>query len=210
MSFTLWPAPGIHLADVEEDIVILDVHSGSYSCLLCASDWLRLEQNSALTVDDAEVANELMEAGLAVDRPPPSTRRPTPRARHDYRPEQAACRIPSLMAVAEIMIARQSFRGTAFPDLIRAEVPRKRFTVDNPEDALSSYQAAVPWRPGEGECLQRAFELRYLLARRGMPTTWVFGVRTWPFAAHCWLQLEDAVIGDTVDRVQRYTPIFAV
>ncbi|MBB1180378.1 lasso peptide biosynthesis B2 protein [Brevundimonas aurantiaca] len=210
MSVTLWPAPGIHFAAVEEDIVVLDTYAGSYSCLLSASDWLRLEQDQTLAVDDADAAAELVEANLAVQQRPRSTRPATPPARRDYRPDQLAGRIPSLGTIAEIMIARQSFRGTAFPDLLRLRLPRRRLISGSLENALSDYQAALPWCPGEGECFQRAFELRYLLARRGVMATWVFGVRTWPFAAHCWLQLEDAVIGDSIDRVQRYTPIFAV
>lgn len=39
---------------------------------------------------------------------------------------------------------------------------------------------------------------------------WVFGVRTWPFAAHCWIQIGDLVVGDVLDRVRGYTPIRAV
>jgi len=64
-----------------------------------------------------------------------------------------------------------------------------------------------PWVPSEGECLQRAFQLRRLLARRGIAVDWVFGVRTWPFGAHCWLQSGDMLVGDRLERVGRYTPI---
>jgi hypothetical protein len=35
----------------------------------------------------------------------------------------------------------------------------------------------------------------------------VFGVRTWPFHAHCWLQCDDVVLDDQADRVAAYAPI---
>jgi hypothetical protein len=38
----------------------------------------------------------------------------------------------------------------------------------------------------------------------------VFGVTAKPFAAHCWLQTEDAVLNDSYDRVSRYMPILAL
>ena len=48
-------------------------------------------------------------------------------------------------------------------------------------------------------------------ARAPVPAAvWVFGVRTWPFSAHCWLQIGDAVLDDDPERVGIYPPILAV
>jgi hypothetical protein len=38
----------------------------------------------------------------------------------------------------------------------------------------------------------------------------VFGVRTWPFHAHCWLQVEDVVLDDHHERIGAYTPLMAL
>ena len=75
---------------------------------------------------------------------------------------------------------------------------------------LGAAEHALTWIPGEGACLQRAYQMRRLLASQGHETIWVFGVRTWPFAAHCWLQANDKVIADRLERIRRYTPIMAV
>jgi hypothetical protein len=48
-----------------------------------------------------------------------------------------------------------------------------------------------------------------LLHAKGLDAHWVFGVRTWPFQAHCWLQCEDLVLDDQPDRVRAFTPIMA-
>ena len=36
---------------------------------------------------------------------------------------------------------------------------------------------------------------------------WVFAVKGAPFAAHCWIQLGDIVLNDSVENVRAYTPI---
>lgn len=59
-------------------------------------------------------------------------------------------------------------------------------------------------------CLFDALALSNYLARYGISATWVFGVQTGPFAAHCWLQHDGVVLNDTPDNVRRYAPILAV
>lgn len=59
-------------------------------------------------------------------------------------------------------------------------------------------------------CLPNSLALVNFLARRGFHPTWVFGVQTAPFAAHCWVQAGDVVINDTPDHVRRYAPILTV
>lgn len=59
-------------------------------------------------------------------------------------------------------------------------------------------------------CLFDALSLSEFLAAYGVFPNWVFGVQARPFAAHCWLQLDGQVLNDTVDHVQRYTPIMVV
>jgi hypothetical protein len=59
-------------------------------------------------------------------------------------------------------------------------------------------------------CLFDSLSIVELLARRGMFPTWVFGVQTAPFAAHCWVQDGAVVFNDTPERVRRFTPILAI
>jgi hypothetical protein len=56
-------------------------------------------------------------------------------------------------------------------------------------------------------CLLDSLALLEFLASHGMHADWVFGVRTRPFAAHCWVQSGDAVCNDEPERVCRFTPI---
>jgi hypothetical protein len=71
-------------------------------------------------------------------------------------------------------------------------------------------ERAYPWLPLQGVCVFRSFMLMRLLSRAGICSPrWVFGVRTWPFHAHCWVQDGDIVLTDHAESLLRYTPIFA-
>lgn len=59
-------------------------------------------------------------------------------------------------------------------------------------------------------CLFDALSLTNFLARYRIFATWVFGVQTGPFAAHCWVQHEEIVLNDTPENVRRYAPILAI
>ena len=56
-------------------------------------------------------------------------------------------------------------------------------------------------------CLFNSLALLDYLALHGLHPKLVFGVRMPPFQAHCWVQHEDTVLGDTLERVSQFTPI---
>jgi hypothetical protein len=71
-------------------------------------------------------------------------------------------------------------------------------------------QALAPLLPLSAKCLLRSFLLLRQLRAAGEDALWVFGVRTWPFAAHCWLQAGEVVLDDDWERVRGYAPILTV
>ena len=105
-----------------------------------------------------------------------------------------------------------AFRGKSLVQLIAATPVHRSRPGDGARlgRRVAAFRAALPWIPFEGECLQRGFQLKRLLNRQGIAADWVFGVNTWPFVAHCWLQTGDLVIADRIERVRLYTPIMAV
>jgi hypothetical protein len=58
-----------------------------------------------------------------------------------------------------------------------------------------------------GRCLLSSVVLSEFLARYGMRSECVFGVKARPFAAHCWLECGNRVLNDSVERVRAFTPI---
>jgi hypothetical protein len=62
----------------------------------------------------------------------------------------------------------------------------------------------------KNNCVLNSVVLREFLKCYGIYPTWVFGVKTRPFQAHCWLQDDGFVINDRPEHVRTFTPIFAV
>ena len=56
-------------------------------------------------------------------------------------------------------------------------------------------------------CLFNSLALLDFLALHGLYPKLVFGVAMRPFQAHCWVQHEDTVLGDTLERISQFTPI---
>jgi hypothetical protein len=61
-----------------------------------------------------------------------------------------------------------------------------------------------------GACLLDSLALLNFLARYRVFPEWVFGVKTDPFLAHCWIQHGDVVFNDFPDYVRGFTPILVI
>lgn len=59
-------------------------------------------------------------------------------------------------------------------------------------------------------CLYDSLALVEFLAAYRCYPQWTFGVTAEPFGAHCWVQEQDLVLNDTVERIGRYTPIMII
>lgn len=59
-------------------------------------------------------------------------------------------------------------------------------------------------------CLFDSLTLINFLAYFGIFPQWIFGVRSDPFAAHCWVQQDGMVFNDSIEHVIRYKPIMVV
>lgn len=59
-------------------------------------------------------------------------------------------------------------------------------------------------------CLLDSLTLLHFLSADGICPDWVFGVKTEPFDAHCWVQQGEILLNDVPDRVRQYSPILVV
>lgn len=59
-------------------------------------------------------------------------------------------------------------------------------------------------------CLVDSVALMRILLARGLAADLIFGVRTSPFAAHCWLQTGDHVLSCAQDEARNFTPILVI
>jgi hypothetical protein len=93
---------------------------------------------------------------------------------------------------------------------LRGEKARDRTPGEPLEAALTTFFGARPWFPAKPICRLDAAALALFLWRSGHQPSLVFGIQTAPFAAHCWVQLDEACLLEPHERVRRYTPIMAI
>lgn len=212
-------APDVHLVAVAEDVVLLDARQDRYLCLPGAAASITLSScRRRLGIADPVLRDELVAAGLVATVAPPSLPwRPPAAPRRSALPDTVeTLRAGDLgdIAWAMALLGRHYWRRP-FLDLTRDA--QARANLSNPgvdEPALMAIAAAfqrwAPYAPTSAKCLLRAFVLLRLLQRHGHHARWVFGVRTWPFEAHCWLQVGDLVLDDDVERVRTLEPILVI
>lgn len=206
-------APDVFAAPVGEDLVFLDLPRGRYLCL--PGGGAQLTADRGLAVDD-DLGAELAQAGLASRDPATAglVERPVPAPAHSIGPDLRP-RAPLRRILNSLCDAAGGYLGRPLPALVGAAA-RDRPTLDPPvltggaAAQAAAFQGWAPFMPLPPKCLLRAWLLLRHLRRRGEDAVWVFGVRTWPFQAHCWLQVQDTVLDDHWERVAAYSPILAI
>lgn len=203
-------ALGVHAVAIDEDLVLLDTRADAYLCLLDGAAHLALTPRGEVQTTRPALAQALIEADLlssiATPRQPPPPR--PVRSLWPPAPARPGAR-RMLAAVRATLDARRGLSRLAFEDLIRPGAPRQPAAAEDLQADLAGFEALRPWLPMDGECLSRSYHLWLYLRARGHDAAWVFGVRTWPFMAHCWLQVGDTALDDDVERLLPYHPILA-
>ncbi|WP_269714832.1 lasso peptide biosynthesis B2 protein [Caulobacter sp. NIBR2454] len=207
-------APGVYAAFRARDLALLDAHRGVYFCLPDAADKIRSAGSTACWIEPS-LAAELEGAGLLARGPgAPAPHLPDKPIRDLRRLSTRTGLLRNAATWCWALRAGHRFNRIDFAQVI-ADVQAARpvpcgADEQNLEPAVAAFGAILPWLPFQGQCLYRSYVLLSVLRRCGHDATLVLGFRTWPFEAHSWLQIGDLVLDDTVDRLERYTPILAV
>lgn len=203
-------SPSTHLVKIGQDVVILDARANAYYCLPAAASVVDVGPDG-VRFGDTDLQAQFDEAGFLAATPPP--RRPlSPMPDRDLGADPDA---PVPLADLALILAAWltmlvSYHRADFARLTQSdEVPGA--LVAEPSNAVrrlvAAFERVLPWLPFQGVCLYRSFLLRRVLRWRGHRVRWVFGVRTWPFLAHCWLQAGDVVLDDAAERLVAFSPI---
>jgi hypothetical protein len=199
-------------------MVVLNIVGGEYYCLPDFADVASPLDGECIDIGDEAAAAELTRAGLmqATDelRRISSWRPPQPRSDAlDVAPEFTTWTDWLQLGQAYGVVARHYY-GRPFGHTVefarRSKPEAPKTEAERLAQRAAAFAQLAPWVPAQGECLFRSFMLLAFLRAAGLDATWVFGVRTWPFQAHCWLQAGDVVLDDAVERVSTFTPILTV
>lgn len=206
---------------MDDDLVFLDIAADAYFCLPGGARAVVLEGRRGVAIGDPSLVGDFKAAGLiALATNPDKTHPPSPPAL----PRVSAVPLttprprwsdlaPGALSVGDILL---TYRGRPFSDLLRragCEAPRappRGAPAPALLDVVTRFQRWVPYAPVSGKCLLRSYMLLRLLRRSGHDATWVFGVSTWPFAAHCWLQYDDVALDESVELLAGFHPILAI
>lgn len=208
-------AASVHAARVGADLVFLDVARDAYVCLAGAAEAGRLcDGGSQIEILQPALGEALGQAGLTGDvifarqMAPPADRA----LERQERPVSGGDILSGLMMTWATAPARRY--GLPFSELVGwarrrpsgapdpSAIPCKRAIA-----VVSSFQRRWPWAVGRGLCLHRAFVLLTQLRQAECDASWVFGVRTYPFEAHCWLQIGSTVLDDPLTGLAAYQPL---
>jgi hypothetical protein len=211
----------VHAVRIGEDLVFLEAGADAYFCLPGGAKDITLSPGGrALAATDPELAADLAAAGLLQplgSDPITASRGPTalPCASAITEATPPPSWRDGLEAFRAILDLALHYRGRSFAEILAALGPPAPSTSDlapGPEllALVHRFHRWAPYAPVSAKCLLRSFMLLRLLRRHGHDARWVFGVTTWPFEAHCWLQCGDVVLDDHFERLWRYQPILAV
>lgn len=203
-----------HGVQIGSDLLFLDLARDAYVCLAGAAEAVRgpVAGAAALDILQPALTDALQAAGLVGAEPAP--RRLAPTASRDLaraRPEAQGLAIVRALPMTWISAWRY-FRPLG--DLLQS-APTGAGAFDpgaepcaTARSVIADFQTRWPWALGRGRCLHRAFVLRSLLRAHGCDAAWVFGVRTYPFEAHCWLQIGVTVLDDPLTQLSAYAPLY--
>jgi len=210
MRFTL--APHVHIAFVDGDVVLLDAATDRYACLP-ACDAREIRSGSAVRWwDQGPLVAELAAAGYFMpSSEPPGKGRSLP----------VPCELDLHMLDGDVPVLTVSdltttaLAGARTAWRLAAQRPMhwlrpRRYEAPRPDEAVAlarRFTEAQLHLPRLSRCLPRSLALLDFLAGRDCPAQLVFGVRTHPFEAHCWVQAGNIVLNDTVSRLRWYAPI---
>ncbi|MDV3455853.1 lasso peptide biosynthesis B2 protein [Sphingomonas sp. HF-S4] len=213
----------MYLADVEGDLVLLDARQNAYFCVPRADAG---GLKAALTGNSrfrpaADMLDELEAAGLftTIDTPSPSALLPFLATCDLYgSPGRRAALTPhQIWDLASAFVSAQLAIRFARPErwfrrIARRNAHGRRGARAGIEIAALARlaRAAQPFLPGTARCLGSSLFLLGVLHRRGLSARWVFGVRTYPFEAHCWVEHDGMILNDSLEHARSFTPIAAV
>ncbi|MBU1376123.1 MAG: lasso peptide biosynthesis B2 protein [Alphaproteobacteria bacterium] len=208
----------MHAATVGGDVVFLSLADDRYFCLPSGGRRLVLSDlRASIATEEAALLEDLRRMALlqatgtraASPQPDPPL---LPVKDLDDGPEVGFGVSDVPMALRCLRDALLRYRGRSLAHLIvqARRTPRPIGLTPALIAEVRRYRRVARWLPIPRKCLLQSFLLLLHLRRCGHDAAWVFATRTWPFEAHCWLQVEDLVLDDRHERLVAFTPLLVV
>lgn len=115
----------------------------------------------------------------------------------------AACATASALLASRSLAANVAY--------VRRRRDRRGAPIDRNEarELVAEFAEARAYYPRRKSCLFESLALIEFLAGAGVFPGWTFGVRSDPFAAHCWVEGGGVVLNDSLETTRAFAPIFS-
>ncbi len=237
MSATYFLSPHVHVAVAGKQVVLLDLERDKYLSLAhehpvgrWVQGWpVRCSSVSVGETISSEPPNgvlaQMISRGLVVEDPAKGKKAAPvtaqePRAtlvEYDLTVRPRTTYGQFLRLFTAHMAARWCLSQRPIKDVVEAACLRKKrapwppLSIAVVRPIVTSFLYLRPWLYSSRDaCLLDSLTLVNFLASYGVFPQWVFGVKTDPFYAHCWVQQGDFVFNDTPDHVRGFSPILVV
>jgi hypothetical protein len=240
MSASYFLSPHVHVCVAGKQVVLLDLQSDKYLSLAYehpighwVQGWPGRLATAARETSSSEPAEgvpngllaKMISRGLIVKDPakgkeaaPAVTQEPRATlVEYDLTARPHTTFAQFLRLFSAHMAARWSLKQRPIKDVVEAACHRKSHAPWPPlsirvvRPIVASFLHLRPWLyTSRDACLLDSLTLVNFLAGYGVFPQWVFGVKTDPFFAHCWVQQADVVFNDTADHVRGFSPILVV
>ncbi|SEJ92117.1 Transglutaminase-like superfamily protein [Sphingobium sp. AP50] len=198
--------------------VFLDYEENRYFCLSPALNDAFLSLQTRQISEDNELVGALQAAGVIRvvagqdDLSPASI----PAATSTLSEDPIGMTLASFSAITALECLRarchlkhRPLRSFLDPSKAGLLYERDRFVAQDLISLVRHFQAQGRILSNRDRCLAHSIALRWRLEREGHGAALVFGVRLFPFQAHCWLQRGVTVLNDHHEHVAQYTPVLA-
>jgi len=218
----------LSFARVEGHLVFLDVDNDQYFQLPKARECAFLAYVEGGTCEEGKLRDLLKHNILTVQTPishriPRSNMRcPTRSALEGNIPKRTITVTASLGVFSDVCSTQfqlkarrlkavlQSLAAYRSAHTSRSPHPSSHPTSEQLASAAALFRHLRLLVPINTCCLLDSIALIRFLARRSMHANLVFGVTGDPFSAHCWVQVDELVLNDTLGNANAYTPIRTV
>jgi hypothetical protein len=220
-SARLYFAAHVHVCRTEDYVILLDTRRNEFlgiehSEMDALSSVLRGEAplNQAKSLVESLLANGMLATseGLA---PQAEYILPTRALHEGFVPFRQAFSLRQLLRFlgcsirARIALARGDIESTIERSNRHTAAARSSLDVDRLGQLMAAYVHCRAWVwSAEGSCLLDSLTVHGFLARSGVRSSLVVGVRSCPFAAHAWVQVGNTVVNDRPDVIRAYHPIY--
>lgn len=217
MAFAL--KPGVHCCLRDNTPIFLDLNANRYFQLgdELSQAFVDLVRGAVIAKDQVACLVRL-EAGGLLEQVPEDAENAAVLVTDHALPIREVAGKSGMTALALLplvlpMLLVMRLRLRLFPKFVLQQAGKRRFHRDGARlwVSVASFVAAFDLTglilSRADRCLERSLVMRDLLELSGHHADLVLGVATRPFGAHCWVQLGDLLIGDSIERVSIFQPI---